>query len=58
MGGIEGKLKGLTVVSALYLHCGGTAQLNVRRAFGECGWGLSVLLFWVLGQRDLDTGLP
>ena len=22
------------------------------------GWGLLMLLFWVLGQRALDTGLP
>ena len=58
MGRIERKQWVLAAVTALYFHCGGTAQLNICWAFGECGWGLSVLLFWALGQRALDTGLP
>ena len=57
-GGIEGKPWVLAAVTALYFHCGGAAQLNICWGFGESGLGLVVLLFWVLGQRALDTGLP
>ena len=34
----------------------GSAQYLL--GFGGYVWGLVVLLFWVLRQRGLDTGLP
>ena len=43
---------------SFYFHCGGAARVNICLGVGGYGWGLFVLVHWVLGQRGLDTGLP